>query len=374
MVAAEADGLAALGHEVAVLAAAKPVRVGDRAAAVPEDAASPVRIVRIFPHNFYFYAEGEGKPLPLRFAWHLADMFNRRAAADIAAVVQAAKPDVVHTHNLMGLGFSVPARLRRFGLRHVHTVHDVQLLHPSGLLADADRLGFAARAYVAIMRRLMGSPDVVIFPSKFLFDLHEKRGFFPGSRKIILPTPAPEAALRARAFPHFAGFAFVGQLERHKGILDLLDVWDSWQDRGSAELAIAGDGSLAAEVRERAARTRGVAVLGKLDREGVQSLLDRSAFLVAPSNVIENAPAIIMESLSRGTPVIASAIGGIPEFVADGLNGFLFRAGDRTALLAALRRAQAALPEWQKFFEVSCKSVKDLGLETHLERLLAEYK
>ncbi len=63
-------------------------------------------------------------------------------------------------------------------MRHVHTVHDVQLLHPSGLLAPhAGSVSVAQKIYTMLLRTLMGSPDVVHFPSAFLRGLHERNGF-----------------------------------------------------------------------------------------------------------------------------------------------------------------------------------------------------
>jgi glycosyltransferase involved in cell wall biosynthesis len=283
----------------------------------------------------------------------------------------------VHTHNLMGLGFLIPALLRRRKVRHVHTVHDVQLLHPSGLLPPTGQVKGIARvpqaAYVALMRVLFGSTDTVIFPSAYLRDRHREKGFFPRSRVEIVRNPAPDVSLAARAVPAAPSFLFVGQLERHKGVDLLLDAWARWHDKGTASLEIAGAGAMDADVRASAAATPGVRVLGKLANDAVLEALSRSAYLVFPSIVIENAPTAIMESLSRGTPVVAASVGGVPEIVVEGETGFLFKPGDVDACVEALRRAAASMPDWSAYFERCMKAAQSMSRAKHLERLMAAY-
>lgn len=401
IVAQEAEALAARGHDVVVVSGERkrdipkgvclpgepwlcppPGSEEDVAAAYAAAArrsATPgkPRHVRYHPPNVYFYPDGARYGFLTRFAWHLFDMCDPRSAAILRRIIALEKPDVVHTHNLMGLGFRIPGMLRAIGARHVHTVHDVQLLHPSGLLPQSGRSSAAARlpqaVYVACMRRLLGSPETVIFPSEFLRGLHARAGFFRRSRIEVLRNPAPDVALSPRAVPSSPSFLFAGQLEPHKGISFLLGAWAMWEDRGGATLEIAGDGSLADEVRKHAESLPGVRVLGKLGREDMLQAFARNAYLVFPSLVIENAPAAIMESFSRGTPAVAAAIGGIPELVEEGKTGFLFPPGDLGGAIGALRRAAEALPAWNGYFERCMKRAQELSLAAHVERIEALY-
>lgn len=52
----------------------------------------------------------------------------------------------------------------------------------------------------------------------------------------------------------------------------------------------------------------------------------------------ENMPHVLIEALSVGTPVIATAVGGVPEIVVDGENGLLVPPGDPNAITGAVRR------------------------------------
>jgi glycosyltransferase involved in cell wall biosynthesis len=58
----------------------------------------------------------------------------------------------------------------------------------------------------------------------------------------------------------------------------------------------------------------------------------------------ENAPLVLLEARAAGCPVVAPAIGGIPELVEDGVDGWLYRPGDAADLARALRAAATQAP------------------------------
>jgi len=129
------------------------------------------------PKNLFFYTDAHKHSFFARLLWHVVDMFHVGSARFVRDVLEKEQPDVVHTHNLMGPGFLIPRAIRQLGIRHVHTVHDVQLVEPSGIILKARESSFRynglpTKLYVATMRKLMGSPDVVISPSKFLLNFY----------------------------------------------------------------------------------------------------------------------------------------------------------------------------------------------------------
>jgi glycosyltransferase involved in cell wall biosynthesis len=132
-------------------------------------------------------------------------------------------------------------------------------------------------------------------------------------------------------FPEGETVAFVGALERVKGIDVLLDAWDRViEAHPQASLLIAGEGSL----HERWTRP-GVELLGRVPTEELVDVLDRSVCLVLPSRS-EGTPRVILEAMARGRAVVASAVGAIPEMVEDGMTGRLVQPEDPVPLAAAL--------------------------------------
>lgn len=368
IVATEAEEMTRAGHEVTVIAGASPGWKGDDTSEVAE-------VIRVIPWNVYPYADGRPHGFFFRFLWHLIDMNCLRASRDVRKIVDRIHPDVVHTHNLMGLGFRVPRALRKCGVRHVHTVHDVQLLHPSGLLTE-ERPGAFVRlsrwAYRIAMRRLMGSPSVVIFPSEYLADLHGRYGFFPKSKKIVHSNPAPDVIEEVRRRTLENRFLFVGQLEEHKGIVMLLEVWMA-SESDDAVLDIVGTGTLEKDIREWVKGRQDIVLHGRQDTKQVNDAYDRATFVVVPSLVMENQPTVILEAFSRGVPVIASNMGGIPDLVVDGKTGFLFDAENPEDLKDMLSRARSTMADWSRMSENAKNRVRPLGKEPHREMLESIY-
>ena len=108
---------------------------------------------------------------------------------------------------------------------------------------------------------------------------------------------------------------------------------------GSAELWIYGDPSVfpdyARRLRELAANPR-IRFLGKVDDEDVGSALSELDALIVPSLWYENSPLVIQEAFAAKVPVIASDLGALAEKVRHGLDGLLFRPGDRQDLVAKI--------------------------------------
>jgi glycosyltransferase involved in cell wall biosynthesis len=183
----------------------------------------------------------------------------------------------------------------------------------------------------------------VFTPSAYLRELTLSWGVDPG-RVSVLPNPAPLLpVLRARdELRHSFGvtgptLAFAGRLTAQKSLRVALEAVAAVD---GVTLLIAGEGdqrsTLEHDVAELGLAKR-VRFLGALPRERVVEL-----FAAADASILsstwENFPHTVVEALAVGTPVIATATGGVGEVVRDGENGLLVPLGDSKALGAAIRR------------------------------------
>lgn len=377
VVETEARALKALGHDVAVVTA-EPVRAdGTIEPRMTEE--SGVRVWRFHPLNLFFYGEIGRHSAPARLLWHAFDAANAHAAKALETILRAEKPDVVHTHNLKGLGLSAPRVIRKLGLRHVHTVHDVQLVAPSGLIIKGEESGFGvtdpvSRLFSAAARRAFASPHLVISPSKFLLDFYRARGFFPSSQGVFLPNPAPKAAPAPHAPAVETRFLFLGQLERHKGILLLVEAFRRLaKERPKIRLDVVGAGSASDDAVRLAGKDVRIAFYGKKSPAQFREMFAKADYAVVPSLCYENAPTVIVESFAYAVPVIAADIGGAAELVRPGENGLVFEAGNVAALAAAMRRACDEKGAWPARSKAARRSAELLTEDRHAERLVALY-
>lgn len=138
---------------------------------------------------------------------------------------------------------------------------------------------------------------------------------------------------------------FVGRLSREKGLMDLMEAWRVVQDSPArrAVLLIAGPdmdghpwnvGLAARELVARHGLASSVRFLGSIDP--VDPVLRAADLLIQPSH-FEALGLSAIEALACGVPVIASAVGGLLDFMRDGDNGMLVPPHDAGTLAAALR-------------------------------------
>ena len=140
---------------------------------------------------------------------------------------------------------------------------------------------------------------------------------------------------------------FIGRLCPQKAPWVLLQAAEILaKDGADFELNILGDGELEDETRafvEQHGLSQRVHFHGRVSAAEVRAALESSRALVLPS-FAEGLPVVLMEALSRGRPVITTAIAGIPELVRDGQEGWLVPSGDAAALASAMREALELSP------------------------------
>ncbi|MGZ3180893.1 MAG: glycosyltransferase family 4 protein [Telluria sp.] len=156
------------------------------------------------------------------------------------------------------------------------------------------------------------------------------------SNPVVMPASVPAWADR-----HGGKVLCLGRMNKGKGSYDLLQAAAS----APVELYLGGDGEL--EQVQARARELGIAdrvhVLGWVRGDTKQRELSSASVFVLPS-YNEGLPMSVLEAMANGLPIVSTPVGGIPEAVQDGVEGFLVQPGDVQALADRLARL-AADPE-----------------------------
>lgn len=125
---------------------------------------------------------------------------------------------------------------------------------------------------------------------------------------------------------------FLGELGKRKGIYDLLDVLADMRD-SNVKLMFGGNGEVdkvISRITELGIKEKTV-YLGWVSGAEKIDVFNIADIFVLPS-YNEGLPISILEAMSYGLPILSTTVGGIPEIVENGVNGFLIEPGDKNAL------------------------------------------
>lgn len=333
------------------------------------------RVYRLSPRNLYFTINDYKFPWPLRLIWHIIDTVFSFERVEVEKILFAEKPDVAITHNIKGVGLRVPRVVQCMNIPHVHIMHDLQLIYPSGLLIwGKEQFSWmfkpAYSAYRFFTRRAIGRPDLVIFPSKFLMDKYKEFRFFKNTKCIVMPNPAPafDIEVAQQRMEGRMRILFVGQLEKHKGIKLLISAFKKL--KFEAYLNIAGEGIERKYIEQEAKANKPITDLGYVSVEQLIDCLKSADVLVVPSLCYENSPTVIYEALSAGVPVVAADIGGVGELVQDGVNGYLFKPGDVNDLAEKLSLMNEKKEEFGRRGREIRATVEEHSLDNYADKLM----
>ena len=327
-----ATDLIELGHQVVIITTQEKSKKY-----LEEEIITPnLKIYRI--SSFYLSLSEKSK---LRRLMLLSNNFcNFKKRLCYTKILKAEKPQLLITHNLIGLGFFLNSVAANLKIDQHHFLHDIQLLHPSGLMM----VGFegminslAAKLYQALVKIYFLKTKKIISPSKWLLELHQNKGFFKNKETEIRPFKIEDRRREtkiSKSEKQNKDFLFVGQLEKHKGLLFLINVFKKISDK-EARLIIVGAGKDEQEARALAKDDNRVVFLGYLKTEEIRNLSLKSRALIVPSLCYENSPTVIYEANEVNLKIIASDIGGICEIIKK--DDILFKAGNESDLLQKLQ-------------------------------------
>ena len=296
-------------------------------------------------------------------------LYSRSVKHSLVELIAREKPDIAHL-NLFHrqLSLSVVDVLYKANIPIVFTAHDLicvcpcyTMLSPSGICEKCLQghygacirqkcvKGSTSKSVLAVLEARLAKMlhtyqkiSLYIAPSTFYRDML-MRGAFTSSPVIHRANFVPGQIERAAVSTPGGPLLYAGRLAGEKGISKLIEA----AARMKVPLHIAGDGPLREDIARIIAAQGAqehIKMLGFLDKGELVQALKTCRAVVVPSEWYENSPYTVLEAQAAGKPVLCSDIGGLPELVCDGSNGFLFAPGDVEGICTAIVKLNSLTP------------------------------
>jgi len=311
--------------------------------------------------------------------WHLGKKrgLDPRMYSRIDAALRQFRPRIVHTHRYV-LRYVLPVVVYRRIRAKVHTVHNLaekevdapgKLVHRLAFSLGVVPVAIASEVAVSL-NRVYGLTRAPLIPNGISLQAYRSSDM-----------TRTEWRRREGIGVKDVVFVCVGRLTLQKNQRLVLNAFAHMPDvREKGRLLLVGDGEKRREL-ERQAEALGVGhrvrFLGA--RTDIPEILSACDLFVLSSSW-EGNPLAVMEAMAAGKPVIATAVGGVPEVVVDGATGLLVPPGDIAALGEAMslllhdvpRRRQMGRAAAKRAEEQFCVEVMAKRYEELYENLLAE--
>ncbi|MBU1036402.1 glycosyltransferase family 4 protein [Patescibacteria group bacterium] len=335
-----------------------------------------IKVYRLNPKNIFPYTELGGQSIFKKILWHYFDLYNFKLAKKVEKILSDEKPDFVFTHNLKGFSYQLPKIISKLKIKHLHYLHDYQLIDPHGSLfrkgRRIEKLSIILKIYKNVCKKLFSGINCVISPSRFALEKHQQYGFFPSATKVVLPNPISfdqDSGLSKKTITEKIRLLYLGQIEEQKGVRFLIESFNKYP-KENFELTLVGDGSLLNELKKNTTDPR-IKFSGKVSqRHQLKNIFFNTDITIIPSLWWENSPTVVYESYSYGVPVLVSDSGGSKELVKDNKTGYIFKSGDISDFTRYLDKISQNRQNLAELGVSGRQFIQEYQLESYIRRLL----
>ena len=304
--------------------------------------------------------------------WYVCqnDPLVYRAALDL---IEKEKPDVVHVHNMYLLTFAVARAAKKKGIPVCLSVYDYWYFCPLSTLLDVQgkpcRQFHGSRCAACLPPVMRGVQRLLLLfrpkvfrkalsmVDRFIVLSESSRGILrdygiEDERIITIPVPLPTEFAEPGSVPEAVtdespAVLFIGWMQQRKGLHIALNAMEMvWQVIPKARLTvITQDVKWENEYRESIKarlsaipNDRLVFLSGPRTRQEIERSIREARVVVIPEQWENMSPLLLMEAMYMGKAVVASRMGGIPEFIEDGESGLIAAYDDSLAFACQIIR------------------------------------
>ena len=289
-------------------------------------------------------------------------IYNFDAKRKLRDLIRKTNPDIAHLHIFQHqISPSILSVLKEENIPIVYTVHDLKpvclnykMMNSSGICEKCiggkyyncikgkcvkNSLLFSfinvIEGYVHKLLKSYDKIDKFITPSAFYRKKLIEAGF--NENDVIHVPNFIEIEKFEPTYKHDDYFVYVGRLSEEKGLKTLIE---AMKNVNKSCLKIVGTGPIENELKSmvKEKNINNIEFLGFKTGTELKEIVTHSKFMVITSEWYENGPMSVIEAMAYGKPIIGSNIGGIPEMIKNGVNGYTYKAFDSKDLSKCINK------------------------------------
>lgn len=316
-------------------------------------------------------------------------IFNPFSYFKLSGVLKEFKPDIVHIHNIYyQVSPSILAHLRKYPT--VMTIHSYELICPNNFMHSFSEKGYHKTDFennccnhsgieyyyykfrFMVYKKLFKNVDTFIPISNFVQNTLNKSCY-----KTIQVIYGGIKLLEYSRISYRKNLLYIGRLSKEKGVEYILKAMPLIIKKvPSVHLNIVGDGdekhkleSLSKELNLENI----VTFIGSVPYKEVGKYYKNANIIIVPSLWLEPFGLIGPEAMSAGRPVIASRVGGIPEWLDDGKTGFLVDPGNSKQISEKAIQLLSDRKLSQQMGKNALKKSEQFSIEKHVGKIEKVY-
>jgi glycosyltransferase involved in cell wall biosynthesis len=321
---------------------------------------------------------------------------------EMERVLKSFAPDVCHVHGVFNPG-SIQACLE-YGPTILH-LHDYRYVCPSsglyyrrsesicerqcslacfpiGLVRGCQTLRMPASlsfySRVRFVERNAQRFKSVLANSQYVADRFSKSNGAVSQLQVLHYFCPIEPATKSAAASEDLSILFLGRVREPKGIVRFIDVLSRLPKRVVGTIVGDPDSAMRAIIEREARRLNcwhRVKMTGWVERTDVAKIVEQAGAVIFPSIWAEPFGIVGLEAMARGVPVVAFDVGGVSDWLKDGINGFLIPRDDTRKMAGRVQELLSDPPLRARLGEAGISTVRSrFDLDGHIEKLLSLYE
>ena len=287
---------------------------------------------------------------------------SKHPSIELVKSIEEFNPDVLAIHYPL---YNIISLVKDIQLPKIVWIHGHEILWSFRLRSSKSKLDYIKKRFVVIpreiykiysIRKFLPQVEYSVFVSKWMHRIAEKHSMKKYKNSIIIPNPVDTELFNYEIPKTITRAISLRSFDNSKYGLDI--AIRAYSNLSKTKLYLFGKGRFKNKFIQLAKKINSnTKIIEKsIEHSNIPDLYHRYSFFIAPSRV-EAQGLAMCEAMACGLPVIATNVGGIPEFVRDGIDGFLVPPNDPKSMRDAIVKL---ISNENKFLEMSINAHENI--------------